>query len=87
VVATLNSLSPWALRRKAQAKERQTIFEKAIFRSPDELRSLASVKGVVKTAIHFQKEDDPEQAGEMEREGDRKNLNTGAFVAIRWEKP
>jgi hypothetical protein len=41
----------------------------------------------VKTAIHFQKEDDPEQAGEMEREGDRKNLNTGAFVAIRWEKP
>jgi ubiquinone/menaquinone biosynthesis C-methylase UbiE len=86
VVATLNSLSPWALRRKAQARERQTIFEKAIFRSPDELRSLASVEGVVKTAIHFLKEDDPEGAVEIEREGDRKNLNTGAFVAIRWEK-
>ena len=86
VVATLNSLSPWALRRKAQAKERQTIFEKAIFRSPDELRSLASVEGVVKTAIHFLKEDDPERAVEMEREGDKKNLDTGAFVAIRWEK-
>ena len=87
VVATLNNLSPWALRRKAQAKERQTIFEKAIFRSPDELRSLASVEGVVKTAIHFQKEDDPEQAVGIEREGNRKNFGTGAFVVIRWEKP
>jgi ubiquinone/menaquinone biosynthesis C-methylase UbiE len=86
VVATLNSLSPWALRRKAQAKERHTIFEKAIFRSPDELCSLASVKGVVKTAIHFQKEDDPEEAVGIEREGRRKKLDTGAFVAIRWEK-
>jgi ubiquinone/menaquinone biosynthesis C-methylase UbiE len=87
VVATLNSLSPWALRRKAQAKERQTIFEKAIFRSPDELRSLASIEGVVNTAIHFQKEDDPGEAVGIEREGARKKLNTGAFVAIRWEKP
>jgi ubiquinone/menaquinone biosynthesis C-methylase UbiE len=87
VVATLNSLSPWALRRKAQAKERQTIFEKAIFRSPDELRSLASIEGVVNTAIHFQKEDDLGEAVGIEREGGRKKLNTGAFVAIRWEKP
>jgi ubiquinone/menaquinone biosynthesis C-methylase UbiE len=87
VVATLNILSPWALRRKAQAKERQTIFEKAIFRSPDELRSLASIEGVVKTAIHFQKEDDPEEAVRIEREGGRKKWDTGAFVAIRWEKP
>ncbi len=86
VVATLNGLSPWALRRKAEAKERDTLFERAIFRSPDELSSLASVEGVVKTAIHFQKEDDPERAIEIEREGQRRNLNTGAFVAVRWEK-
>ena len=86
VVATLNSLSPWALRRKAQAKEGHTIFEKAIFRSPDELNFLAPVEGVVKTAIHFLKEDDPEGAVRMEREGDKKNLDTGAFVTIRWEK-
>jgi len=86
VLATLNSLSPWALRRLAEAKERPTILEKAIFRSPDELRSLASVKGVAKTAIHFQKEDDPERAIEIEHEGQRRNLNTGAFVAVRWEK-
>jgi len=87
VLATLNSLSPWASRRNAEAQERHTIFEKAIFRSPDELRSLASVKGVTKTAIHFQKEDGSDRAVEMEHEGKRKNLNTGAFVAALWEKP
>jgi ubiquinone/menaquinone biosynthesis C-methylase UbiE len=87
VVATLNSLSPWASRRIAEARERDTIFRKAIFRSPDELRSLASVKGVVKTVIHFKKEDDSERAVGIEREGRRKNLNTGAFVAVRWQKP
>lgn len=86
VVATLNSLSPWALRRKAEAKEKHTLFEKAIFRSPDELRSLAPVEGLAKTAIHFKKEDDPEKAIGIEHEGRRKNLNTGAFVAVRWEK-
>jgi ubiquinone/menaquinone biosynthesis C-methylase UbiE len=86
VVATLNSLSPWASRRKAEAKERHTIFEKAIFRSPQELLSLAFVEGVAKTAIHFQKSDHPERAVGIEREGQRKNLNTGAFVAVRWQK-
>ncbi len=86
VVATLNSLSPWASRRKAEAKERHTIFEKAIFRSPQELLSLASVEGVAKTAIHFQKGDHPERAVGIEREGQRKNLNTGAFAAVRWQK-
>jgi ubiquinone/menaquinone biosynthesis C-methylase UbiE len=86
VVATLNSLSPWASRRKAEAKERHTIFEKAIFRSPHELLSLASVEGVAKTAIHFQRGDHPERAVGIEREGQRKNLNTGAFVAVRWQK-
>ena len=86
VVATLNCLSPWALRRRGEAKERRSVFEKAIFRSPDELRSLAPAAGVVKTAIHFQKGDDPERAVEIEHEGKRNNLNTGAFVAVRWEK-
>jgi ubiquinone/menaquinone biosynthesis C-methylase UbiE len=86
VVATLNSLSPWASRRKAEAKEKHTIFEKAIFRSPHELLSFASEEGVAKTAIHFQKGDHPERAVGIEREGQRKNLNTGAFVAVRWQK-
>lgn len=87
VLATLNSLSPWALRRNAEAKERHTIFEKAIFRSPDELRSLASVRGVVKTAIHFRKEECVERAVEIEHEGKRKNFKTGAFVTALWKKP
>ncbi len=86
VVATLNSLSPWASRRIVEAKERHTIFEKAVFRSPDDLRSLAPVEGEVKTAIHFQKDNDPERAVEVEQQGKRKGLDTGAFVAIRWEK-
>ncbi|MGZ3569747.1 MAG: class I SAM-dependent methyltransferase [Thermodesulfobacteriota bacterium] len=86
VVATLNSLSPWAAKRIAEAKERHSIFERAIFRSPDDLRSLAPAEGVVKTAIHFQKEDDPEKAVEVEQQGERKALKTGAFVAARLEK-
>jgi ubiquinone/menaquinone biosynthesis C-methylase UbiE len=86
VVATLNSLSPWVLRRRVEAKEGHTLFEKAIFRSPGELLSLAPVEGVVRTAVHFQKGDDPEKAVEIEQEGRRKGLNTGAFVAVRWRK-
>lgn len=86
VVATLNSLSPWASRRKAEVKKRHPLFEKAIFRSPDELLSLVSVEGIVRTAIHFQKEDAPESVPEIEREGRLGGLNTGAFVAARWIK-
>jgi len=86
VVATLNSLSPWASKRTAEAKERHSIFEKAIFRSPDDLCSLSPAKGKVKTTIYFQKDDDPEKAVEIERQGKRKGLKTGAFVAVRWEK-
>jgi hypothetical protein len=80
-------LSPWASSRIAKAKEKHTIFEKANFRSPDELRSLASVEGFVKTAIYFRKEDNQERAAGIELEEKRKNLDTGAFLAIRWEKP
>jgi len=87
VVATLNSLSPWAFRRRAEAKKGHTLFKKAIFRSPDELRTIAPVHGVIRTAIHFQKEDGPRVAVEVEGEGREKDLNTGAFLAARWEKP
>jgi ubiquinone/menaquinone biosynthesis C-methylase UbiE len=86
VVATLNRLSPWASRRKIEAQKKQSIFTKAIFRSPGEMRSLAPVEGVIRTAVHFRKEDDPNRAPEIERAGQEKGLNTGAFVAARWEK-
>lgn len=87
VVATLNSQSPWAERRKAEAKKGHSLFKKAVFRSPDELLALAPVKGVIKTAIHFQKKDDPAHAPEIEKEGQRKGLETGAFLVGCWEKP
>jgi ubiquinone/menaquinone biosynthesis C-methylase UbiE len=87
IVATLNSLSPWATRRRAEAQKGHPLFQKAIFRSPDELRSLLPLESVIKTAIHFQKNDNPDRAVKLELEGQRRGLKTGAFVAVRWEKP
>ena len=87
VVTTLNSLSPWAARRKKAAERGHSLFERMIFRSPDEMRALTPVEGQVKTAIHFQKGDDPKRASDIEQDGQRRNLDTGAFLAARWEKP
>ena len=87
VVATLNSLSPWATRRKHEAEKGHSIFERAIFRAPDELRTMAPASAVVKTTIHFQKNDDPKKAPEIERDGRKKGLVTGAFLTAKWEKP
>lgn len=86
VVANLNSLSPWAVRRKVDAQKGHAIFRSAIFRSPDELASLSPVEGMVKTAIHFLKDDSPERAIEAERKGRAKGLDTGAFAIARWCK-
>ncbi len=87
VVTTLNSLSPWAARRKKAAGNGHSLFERMIFRSPDEMRAIAPVEGLVKTAIHFKKDDDPERVTEIELDGQRKGLDTGAFLAARWQKP
>jgi hypothetical protein len=87
VVANLNSLSPWAARRTVAAKKGDSIFHKAQFRSPHDLRSLTPVEGVVHTAIHFLKEDTPEKAIETEHEGRIQGWDTGAFAVARWVKP
>jgi ubiquinone/menaquinone biosynthesis C-methylase UbiE len=87
VVTTLNSLSPWAARRKEKAEKGHHLFKKMIFRSPDEMRALAPVDGLVKTAIHFQKGEIPNRAPEIEKKGQTLNLNTGAFLAVSWVKP
>jgi len=87
VLATLNRESPWAERRIREAHEKETIFSKAIFRSPREMLSLAPFPGIVKTAVHFQKDSTPEAAIHAERQGREKGLQTGAFVAVRWQKP
>ncbi len=87
VVATLNRLSPWAARRKKEADEKETIFSNAFFRSPEELLALTQVPGFARTAVHFQKYSDPELAAESEDKGRQTGLQTGAFVAVRWQKP
>lgn len=87
VVASLNSLSPWAVRRTESAGKGHSLFRHARFRSPDEMASLAPIAGVFKTAIHFLKDDDPVRARAIEEEGLLKDLNTGAFLVARWKKP
>jgi ubiquinone/menaquinone biosynthesis C-methylase UbiE len=87
VVATLNSLSPWADRRKEEGKKGHAIFRHTVFRSPEEVAELSPVEGIVQTAIHFRKEDTPEAAQRLEMDGQKRGLNTGAFVAVRWIKP
>jgi ubiquinone/menaquinone biosynthesis C-methylase UbiE len=86
VVATLNSLSPWALRRSANARrDPESIFNRVFFRSPSQLLAATTVPGVVRTAVYFGKEDDPTTFDRIERKGE--GLDTGAFVAARWVKP
>lgn len=87
VLATLNSLSPWAARRKAAAKEGHGIFEHVRFRSPTEMADLVPLPALMKTAVHFQKHDDPDRAKETEKAGFAGELDTGAFLVVRWEKP
>jgi len=87
LVATLNSLSSWAAERRQKAKEGQSsLFEKVIFRSPEEINALARFDALIKTAIHFKKNDAPDHARKIELEGRSKDLNTGAFLVARWKK-
>jgi len=87
VVATLNSLSPWAERRREEGRKGHPLFSKAFFRSPGELAGLTAVPGETRTAIHFLREENPERAPEIEEQGQTSNLKTGAFLAARWVKP
>jgi len=88
VVASLNSLSPWAFRRIAKVKkEPEHVLKNAFFRSPEELRNIMPYECSIKTAVHFNKEDDPTRAGQTELQGAAEGLNTGAFVAAVWQKP
>jgi len=84
VAATLNSLSPWAGKRRNNAEKAGGIFAHAIFRSPDELAGLLPFKCITKTAIHFPDDSDPQQAMEIEKKGASAGLDSGAFVAALW---
>lgn len=86
VVATLNSLSPWAKKREERAQTEKTIFDHAIFRSPEDLVSIIPETPVIQTAIHFQQDDAPGKAAKIEREGCQQKRETGAFIAACWRK-
>ncbi|MDA3788596.1 MAG: class I SAM-dependent methyltransferase [Desulfobacula sp.] len=86
VLTTLNSLSPWAEQRRKAAENGHDLFQKIFFRSPDEMRSLVPANPVVKTAIHFQKEDCLSNIPEIERQGKKNNSDKGAFLAVKWKK-
>lgn len=86
-MATLNSLSPWAHRRGEAGKKGHPIFRHAFFRSTEEMAQLSPVKGIVETAVHFEKTDPLDDAQRIEREGTERGLKTGAFVAACWIKP
>ena len=87
IVATLNSLSPWAARRKAKTKRGQKhILENAYYRNADDLLALSPYPGITRNVVHFSKDDDVDKAREIERRGSERQLETGAFVAVRWQK-
>lgn len=87
VVATLNSLSPWAARRDEKTRQgTQHILENAFYRSPQELLALREYPGITETAVHFTKDADPAQAVETEQRGKLSKAGTGAFAAVKWEK-
>ncbi|MCE5336651.1 MAG: methyltransferase domain-containing protein [Desulfobacteraceae bacterium] len=87
VVAGLNSLSPWAARRTASAKEGHAIFVHAVFRSPPQLADLAPFPATVRTAVHFEKQEEPERARRIEEEASARGDDTGAFCIACWQKP
>ena len=84
-VASLNALSPWAARRRAVRDH--PIFAHVRFRSPAEMAALAQSRPAIRTAVHFQKHEDPSRAPAIETDGDTRGLETGAFLVACWEKP
>ena len=84
VLATLNSLSPWAERRTEAAKEGHDLFSHVFFRSPDDLRALLPKGCEIRTAVHFEKESDPQAAVLTEKTS--AGAETGAFLAAAWTR-
>ncbi len=84
VLTTLNRLSPWAERRLKKGDEGHDLFQSMVFRSPAEMRRLAPDGATVKTVIHFQKNDNPVQARQIETRSQAEGKETGAFLAVSW---
>ena len=86
VVTTLNSLSPWARRRRKMAEKGHSLFRHARFRSPADMRRLVPEGAVLRTAVHFSKEDPVEAIAAIEEQGSRDTPDTGALLAVQWRK-
>ena len=50
------------------------------------MRSLVPAPCESKTAIHFLKQAAVDKVPEIEQQGMEQNLETGAFLAVRWNK-
>lgn len=88
VIATLNRLSPWADRRRQDARQDpNSIFRDVHFRSPDELSRLVDLDGEVRTAIHFDKHASPQQARVEEVRHQATASQRGAFIIGAWTRP
>ncbi|WP_051309574.1 class I SAM-dependent methyltransferase [Desulfogranum japonicum] len=85
VVTTLNKLSPWAVRREKEGREGHSLFSHAYFRTPDDMRKLVKGPCTVKTAVHFMKDSPVADIPGIENEGMKRNLQTGALLAVQWQ--
>lgn len=88
VVATLNGKSPWAARRREKAAaDKNSVFNHAWFRTPDDLAALIDLPGEIHTAIHFAKDCSPEDAFRIEQQALEQGSDSGAFLIGCWRKP
>lgn len=87
IAATLNSRSPWAIKRKKVSEDKGGIFVSAIFRSPVQLAELLPYESTWKTCIHFSDDAAPEDAFKVEEQSRIGNPDNGAFLACAWKKP
>jgi ubiquinone/menaquinone biosynthesis C-methylase UbiE len=88
VVTSLNSLSPWAKQRLQKvASHGHSLFEQVTFRSPKEMQALIPYTCETKTAIHFTRQEAIDRVEVLEQQGMEQNLETGAFLAVCWDKP
>lgn len=85
-MSTLNRLSPWAERRLKAGDEGHELFQSMVFRSPAEIKRLIPPGAKLKTAIHFQKNEDPVRARQIEARSQAENSESGAFLAVSWTK-
>ena len=86
VMTTLNRLSPWAERRLKAGDQGHELFQSMVFRSPAEIRRLIPKGANLKTAIHFQKNEDPVRARQIEALAQAEKSENGAFLAASWIK-